>query len=249
MSQTPSKDTVIELLCSGNSLSLYPNFQADCEVVIPAVFTNGMNLEFAHADLRKEKHVVMAALGRDGNAIAFVDPTLLADNEIILTAANSYLNVHAAKPLAQYMNVEQLNNHELVLQILDTNAQCLWGMPQKYTTDMSLLIPLLTDAPACFKYVDQSLLNNKKLLTAAFSSTNYPDSWKVLRKMIGSDLLQEIKHELKAHAKTDITNNVRIALQTIVQREHSAHVFDVLKAFATESRPAFRSKTKSHPRV
>ena len=41
----------------------------------------GWELEFAAAELRADREVVMAAVGRDGEALAFAAPELRADRE------------------------------------------------------------------------------------------------------------------------------------------------------------------------
>ena len=60
--------------------------QADREIVLAAVRQDGMALCFASEELQADREIVLAAVQQDGRALCFASEELQADHEIVLAA-------------------------------------------------------------------------------------------------------------------------------------------------------------------
>ena len=62
-------------------------FRADKEVVLAAVRKNGYPLEYAAPGLQADKEVVIAAVAQDGGSLRYASAKLRADDETVRAAA------------------------------------------------------------------------------------------------------------------------------------------------------------------
>ena len=141
-----SREFVLQLMSMyGNALQRAPAFLGDREVVLAAVRSNGLALEFAALELRADREVVLAAvqeasqahIGVDARfafamppktALQFALGELRADPAIVLAAVktNGLTLAHAAPPLqedrAMVLEAVRRNGHALVYADVELRA-------------------------------------------------------------------------------------------------------------------------------
>ncbi len=62
-----------------------PCFQDDERVVLAAVGSNGLALEYASPEWQADAHVAREAVAKDGRALQFVDKALRRDARLVVT--------------------------------------------------------------------------------------------------------------------------------------------------------------------
>jgi TPR repeat protein len=133
----------------------------DRETLVRGVSMNGMFLQYAAPELRRDKRLVMMAINQDYNAYRFMDPIFYRDGVIVskLVEHDGMLLKHASENLKK--------KRSLVLKAAIQNYQAYQFMDPEFWKDREICMHLLTKDGLLLEYLDKDLRDEDRLVKVA----------------------------------------------------------------------------------
>ena len=135
--------------------------QADREVVLAAVTTNGRELQYASDELRADKEVVLAAMKQEACALEYASDTLRADREFVLAA------VTEDGCALTFASDELRADKRVVLAAMKTCGCALVSLSKALRTDREVVLAAVANAGYALQYASDELRADKEVVLAA----------------------------------------------------------------------------------
>lgn len=143
--------------------------------VLKAVKENGLYIVYAASEFKKDKEILLEAIGSNSEAIREVDKSFLGDKEFMLEAvkrSNSAKNFRIdACPLI-YASDELKQDKEFVLEVVRQNGSTL-----KYTDyfkqDKEVVLEAVRGNGFALEYAAEELRGNKEVVLEAVQKSGY----------------------------------------------------------------------------
>lgn len=132
----------------------------------------GVALEKASDEIKKDKELVLIALSNFQNALCYADSTVLEDEEVIMKS----IEIGGTHFLSK-LSMEQVDNRDLIMKIAHGMKKSGNGFRDllraasfNLKKDKELALLCIAGDGWCIEHIDDSLKYDKDILTAAFNS-------------------------------------------------------------------------------
>lgn len=185
-------------LVAGNWLASRPDAALDREVVLAAVASNGMNLQYAAEKWKADREIVLAAMATSfGMALQYAVEELRADRDIVLAAvattsgralqdatqqlrANREFVLAATAAVAtslgtalQYAAEELRADREFVLAVMARNGMALRYAADTLRADREIVLAAMaTSSGMALEYAAEELQADRELVLAAMAKNS-----------------------------------------------------------------------------
>lgn len=127
-------------------------------LILAAVRHNGMALEYAHPDLKKDKEVVLVAIKQNGMALQFANSSLRKNKEIVLSAIRSKGKAFVfASPALK-------NNKQFILNAIHSNDTVFKYIGRAFQADKKIIMTAINKNPRALRFSSLSLKDEKSLI-------------------------------------------------------------------------------------
>lgn len=226
-----------------NKLKDYPYYQDDKKVVMEEVSKNGIYLEYAVEELKKDKDVVFAAVRSNPDAIRFVSKKFLNDEELFKIALdyNGLLLEYASNKLKdnrnlcftavrknglalQFVSKTLKDDKEFVLSALLNNGEAIQYASHNLKNDEEACLVALNNSGTSLKYMPEVIKNNEDMaLTAVIKNGKALEFVSETLKKQKNIVLQAVKKDglAIAYAPASIRNDDDVVNAALKQDIHA----------------------------
>ena len=140
---------------------------ANKHIVLAAVQKNGSALEYASDEFKADKEIVLAAVQNNGYALRYASDELKADQEIVLAAVQN-----DGSPL-KYASDELKADKEFVLAAVQTNGYALEYASDEFKADQEIVLTAVQTNGSVLEYASDELKADKEIVLAAVQNNEY----------------------------------------------------------------------------
>ena len=138
-----------------------PNMTDNEGIVIAAVNSNPLALEYASVRLKDNPEIVLAAVTGDPAALKFASQRLKANTEIVLAA------VTGAGEMLKYASTSCRNNEKIVFAAVTSNPAALEFASEELKANTKIVEQAVCGAGKMLKYASASCRNNRNIVEIA----------------------------------------------------------------------------------
>ena len=167
---SPAKQkTLTKLVSTGKDVYLIKKviskFLFDKDVILAAIFENGLVLEYVVDELQADKEVVLAAVNDNGNALRFAADELRVDKQIVIAAVNQV--GHALEYATNALRADK----EVVLAAVNENGYALKYAAEDLRDDKEVVLAAVNENGNALQYAGDELRVDKEVVLAAVNTT------------------------------------------------------------------------------
>ena len=152
---------------------------ADRELVLAAVQSDGSELKYAADELKADREVVLAAVQSDGDALQYAADELKADREVVLAA------VMQDGSALKYANVKFRSDREVILAAVKRSGDALQYADESLKADREVVLAAVQSSGAALKYAAEKFRSEREVVLAAVQSNG--DAFKYAAEKFRSD--------------------------------------------------------------
>jgi hypothetical protein len=164
---------------------------ANKHIVLAAVQKNGGALKYASDELKADKEIVLAAVQKHGYVLEYASDELRADKEIVLAAVQKHgYALHDASD-------ELKADKEIVLTAVQNNGGALKYASDELKADKEIVLTAVQNKGDALEYASDELRADKEIVLAAVQKHGY------VLEYASEELQVEIKGKKDVHDLTD----------------------------------------------
>ncbi|MGZ6298419.1 MAG: DUF4116 domain-containing protein, partial [Parachlamydiaceae bacterium] len=136
-------------------------FKKDKEIVLAAVQQNGLAFQYAAQELKSDRDIVFTAVKRSGLALQYAAEELKNDKEIVLIA------VKENELAFEYASEKLKSDREFVLAAIQQNGRALEYAAEELKSDQKFMLAAVQWHGYALQYASETLKNDRKIVLAA----------------------------------------------------------------------------------
>lgn len=161
---------IVQKIVSKNGLELEyasPQLKKDPKIVLAAMSSNGFALQYAHKTLRNNPDIVREAILRHGDALLYASKRIQNMADIVSKA------IRYNSSALQYASERLKRNKKFITEVVQINGLCLEYAAAPLKKDFSIALKACTNNGGALRFVDPSIQTHPDIIAAALSSAGH----------------------------------------------------------------------------